>query len=125
MIYSYPYIWKSEVRPWFGNNSNYFNPNRLGQVHVVGFFILSVCVLLFFVFEAPLVLSWRRLSSAFDRTLGYCFAKLAGNEYDEKNRDKQGFVFSDDLYYECSYGQLYSLYCKNRRDKQTYKTLLA
>jgi len=104
MIYSYPYIWKSDVRPWFGNNSVYFNPNRMGQVHVVGFFIMSVCVLLFFVFEKPLVLGWRRLSGAVGRTLGYCVAKLVGLEYDGKDRGKQGFVYSDDLYYECSYG---------------------
>lgn len=125
MIYSFPYIWKSEVRPWFGNNSNYFNPNRMGQVHVVGFFIMSVCVLLFFVFEGALVLSWRRLSGAFEETVGQCVSKLMSQEHEGKDRDKQGFVFSDDLYYECSFGQLYALYCKNKKDKQTYKTLLS
>ena len=41
-------------------------------------------------------------------------AKLLGYEYDDKDHSKQGFVYSDDLYYECSYGQLYRLYVKNR-----------
>lgn len=78
MIYSYPYIWLSKVQSWFGNNSVYFNPNRLGQQHVVGFFILSLCILSIFIFQRLLIYIWRKFSNCIERSIGSCMAKLQG-----------------------------------------------
>lgn len=83
MVYSYPYIWRSEViKSWVGNDSKYFSADRMGQAHVAGFFVVSCVILVLLVCKEPLVLNWRRLSGFFSHCFGACFAKINGQEYD-------------------------------------------
>ena len=89
MIYSYPYIWKSEViKPWIGNNTQYFNANRMGQTHVAVFFVFSLSIILLLIFEDFLVIYWRKFSGLFDRCLGACAARLKGEDYDADDHSK-------------------------------------
>lgn len=60
MCYSYPYIWKSSlVTDKIGNNTQYFNPQRLGQTHTFIFIIVFMVVILMFTFETTIVKLWR------------------------------------------------------------------
>jgi len=42
---------------------------------------------------------------------------MNGKEYEDKDFNKQGFVFSDDLFFELNYGQLYRLYKNGKKEK--------
>jgi len=50
--YSYPYIWKSGVvKDFLGDDSQYFNSQRIGQAHVLVFAGMGALILLLFWFE--------------------------------------------------------------------------
>ena len=52
MMFSYPQLLKSPVvEGYFGNYSQYFNPDRLGQLHMIVYFSGSVLTLLVLIFE--------------------------------------------------------------------------
>jgi len=63
MIFSYPYILSSPGISFFGNETQYFNENRMGQTHVVLFVIgfLVVWVILFFEQTIVFILCQMRL----------------------------------------------------------------
>jgi len=111
------------VIEWFGNKTQYFNRERLGQVHVVVFFCVACVIVLMFLFEDFLVKQWRRFYKKLSFCCGSCCAKCNGREYDDTDYSKQGFVYADDLYYEVNFGQLYKLYNDTKKDKQKYKLL--
>lgn len=77
--------------------------------------------MLLFIFESPLVRIWRKVSTRVIHGCGSCCAKLNGKEYDDTDYSKAGFVYSDDIYFELSYGQLYKRHKQYRKDKQRYK----
>lgn len=83
MSYSYPYIWKSRVvTDKIGNDSQYFNPERLGQAHMFVFQVMGCVVVLIFVFEATLVKLWRSFYYRLSFCCGSCVSKLNGQPYD-------------------------------------------
>lgn len=59
MIFSYPYILSSPGISFIGNQTQYFNANRMGQTHMVVFVIgfLIVWVILFFEKSIVFILS--------------------------------------------------------------------
>jgi hypothetical protein len=122
MSYSYPYIWKSSiVTDKIGNDSQYFNPQRLGQAHMFVFQVVFCVVVLMFVFETTLVKLWRSFYYKLSFCCGSWVSKLSGQLYDNVDYSAQGFIFSDDLLYEVNYGTLYKWYKKAGRDKQRYR----
>lgn len=59
MVFSNPYMFRSEPIQWFGaTESQYFNPQRLGQKHMVAWFILALFNFLLFIFEDFAVYNW-------------------------------------------------------------------
>jgi len=85
MIFSYQVIFKSDHVNimTFGNNSQYFNKDRLGQVHVVVFVSVNVLIVMLFMFESTFVHWWRLFYSGCAVKCGRCCAKANGKEYDE------------------------------------------
>lgn len=60
MMFSNPYMFRSDPISWFGNNwSQYFNKRRLGQKHMVAFIVLAIANLVLFLFEDVFVKLWR------------------------------------------------------------------
>ena len=104
LMYGYPLIWKSESVNFIGNYTLYFNEKRLGQRHMIIWLAALVLILLLFVFETPLVQVWRKVSTRVIHGCGSCCAKLNGKEYDDTDYSKAGFVYSDDIYFELSFG---------------------
>jgi hypothetical protein len=79
MSFSYPYIWKSRVvTDKIGNDTQYFNPLRLGQCHMFVFQIVGCVVVLIFVFETTLVKLWRSLYYKLSFCCGSCLSKMNG-----------------------------------------------
>jgi hypothetical protein len=121
LMYGYPLIWKSESINFVGNDTLYFNPKRLGQKHMVLWIGLFILIILLFVFEEFLVRFWRNVSTRLINGCGSCCAKLNGKEFDTTDYSKAGFVYSDDIFFELSFGQLYKKNKQYKKDKQRYR----
>jgi len=89
--------------------------------HITAFFFTSIVCLLFFIFKFNLVLYWRATVKAVSMCFGRCLARMNGREYDNTDYSKQGFVYSDDIYYEQNYGQLFKNYKEIKKTKQRFK----
>lgn len=120
-MYGYPFIWKSETIDFIGNDTLYFNQKRVGQKHMIIWIAAFVFIILLFVLETPLVKLWRKMSTRCIHGCGSCCAKLNGKEYDDTDYSKAGFVYSDDIYFELSFGQLFKKHKQYKKDKQRYK----
>jgi hypothetical protein len=113
MTYSYPYALKSTVaQNWFGNDTQYFSPQRLGQTHMIVFFVYACVNLILFIFEDFFVDNWSACSGYCGVQCALCCSKCQGKTYDEVDFSTEGFVYSDDFLYEVNFGELYRLYCK-------------
>ena len=55
MFFGYPHILNTASTPGYGNNTQYFNPKRLGQRHMVIFVALSIFVAALVAFEKLIV----------------------------------------------------------------------
>lgn len=122
MTFSYPYALRTSVlEGYFGNNTQYFSPERLGQTHMVIFFIYGCVNLILFIFEDTCVSHWSACSHNCNIQCALCCAKCQGKEFNEVDLDSAGFVYSDDLLWEINFGELYRLYRQAQRDKQKYK----
>lgn len=122
IMFSYQAIFRSTViTPWFGNYTQYFSKERLGQTHVAVFTIVNLLIVVLFMFEESIVYYWRKLAHSCTVKCGSCFAKMNGKEYEDADWNNQGFVYSDDLFFELNYGQLYRLYQNGKKEKQRMK----
>ena len=55
VIFSNPHFLQSEINPsYFGNNTKYYNAQRLGQRHMIVFFSASVAILALVALERTL-----------------------------------------------------------------------
>lgn len=120
-MYGYPLIWKSESISFVGNDTLYFNPKRIGQKHMIIWIAALVLFILMFMFEDPLVQLWRYISKEVINGCGTTCAKLNGKEFDTTDYSKAGFVYSDDIFFELSFGQLYKRNKQYKKDIQRYK----
>merc|ERR1712147_82154 len=98
----------------------YFSEKRLGQKHMIIWTACLALIIIMFVFEDFLVKIWRKVSTYVIHGCGSCCAKLNGKEYDDTDYSKAGFVYSDDIYFELSFGQLYKRNKQYKKDKQRY-----
>lgn len=142
MIFSYPYILSSPGVSFIGNQTQYFNENRMGQTHMVVFVIgfLVVWVLLFFEKSIVFLLSKaRRLCFKEPRKRAYV-AERPQNPQETPGGPRVGytpgrpgtptqsmiaaevgppeFVFADDVYQELNFKQLFNEYKKLKQEKQ-------
>lgn len=111
MLFSNPFMFKTEPIEWFGNDwSQYFNNKRMGQRHMVVWFVFALLNALLFIFEEFFVELWDFVvNGGIVRCAQFC-AKCRGLEYDEVDHNAQGFVLADDILMEISFGQLYKRY---------------
>lgn len=95
VVFSNPSILISEILSgYFGNNSKYYNSDRVGQIHVV-IFVWS-CVGIFLI-----ILLQTQLAQLISAIFSCC-----------KSNDPSSPRLSDDLFKELSYDQLYHEYRK-------------
>ena len=78
-------------------------------------------IIFLFMFEETIVFYWRKLAHGCTVKCGVCCAKMNGKEYEDQDYNQQGFVYSDDLFFELNYGQLYRLYQNGKKEKQRIK----
>jgi hypothetical protein len=64
---------------------------------------------------------WRYISKEVINGCGTTCAKLNGKEFDTTDYSKAGFVYSDDIFFELSFGQLYKRNKQYKKDIQRYK----
>ena len=121
IMYSYPYMLKSTPVPWFGNNTQYFNKERLGQTHMVIYFIFACLNAILFLFEKPIVYNWNFLAGGLMIRAKQLIAYMMGKPFDEVDENEQGFVLTDDLLMEVNFGQLYKMYKVYQKDIRRYK----
>ena len=99
-MFSYPFILKSQlVDGWFGNSTQYFNPKRLGQEHLVVFFIGSLFVIFVIIFEKPLTKIVQALNKCTILVTIRC-CNVCRKHKMEEPEFKYGFLYSDDVYCE-------------------------
>jgi hypothetical protein len=116
-MYGYPLIYRSESISFVGNDSLYFNPKRLGQKHMIIWMSLFAVIVLMFMFENQLVYVWRIISKEVIHGCGGFCAKMNGSDYDKTDYSKAGFVYSDDIFYELSFYQLFKRHKNYKKDK--------
>ena len=121
MIFSYPYMLRSEPVQWFGNNSQYFNPQRLGQVHMVVYFIMACLNVAMFLFESAAVSCWNGCYGTLSIRCGQLLASCMNKEYNDVDLNEEGFILTDDFLMEINFGTLYKMYKVSQRDNQRYK----
>ena len=122
-MFSYPYILNSELNDgWFGNNTQYFNTKRLGQHHMIVFFIGSIFVIFIILFERPITKLAYALSKCTVLVAIKC-CNICRKKKFEEPMFKYGFVYSDDVYREFDFQQLYNEYVKTKKEKQKYRLL--
>jgi hypothetical protein len=78
---------------------------------------LSASLVLLFALESQLVKIWRIVSTRVIHCCGSCCAKLNGKDYDMTDYSKSGFVYSDDIFYELNFQQLYKRHKQYKKDK--------
>jgi len=122
MTFSYPYYLKSDkVDPWIGNQTQYFNKERLSQYHTILIGGVGGLHILIFFFRNSLVRLWRRCYAQTAFSCGKCCSYLGVVEYDEIDYSSSGFLYSDDLLYEINFTQLYRYYKQTVEDKKRIK----
>jgi hypothetical protein len=121
MVFSNPYMFRSDPIQWFGNDTQYFNPERMGQKHMVAWFFLGLLNALLFVFEGFAVYNWNYFVVGGGVRCSQWCAKCRGLEYDEVDLNAQGFVLADDLLMEINFGQLFKRYKAAGLDIHRYK----
>jgi hypothetical protein len=124
VMYSAPLLWTSTTIPWFGiSNIKYFTSARLGQLHLVIFFVLMCFHLLLFLFEKSINRSWRCCYGALTNTIATKAAKCRGKPHLAPPDQLDGFTVSDDVLKEINYGQLYKQYLQTKDEMKTYRAM--
>jgi len=78
---------------------------------------LFLLIIFMFIGEKFLVAIWRVISNKVIHCCGSCCAKLNGRDYDMTDYSKAGFVYSDDIFYELDFAQLYKKQKTYKKDK--------
>ena len=126
MTFSYPYFFRSgRAKPWFGNNSQYFNKERMGQIHVIILLAYSLLNILIFLMEDFCVDNWSACCHSCNIKCKVCCARCNGKEFDELDFEGAGFVLSDDILLEVKFTKLYKMYVQALKDLQRYKQQMA
>lgn len=114
IMFSYPYILRTEINEsYFGNDSQYFNKKRLGQHHMIIYFAGSLLVLFIIFFEKTLT----HFAAMISKAMTACCTSRNDTFIDDQ------FEWSDDLYSEINFLQLYNEYKKIRKERQQFKLL--
>jgi hypothetical protein len=117
MTFSYPYFLRSlRVKKWFGNKTQYFNADRLSQVHVIVLMSYAALNIIIFLFEDFCVSNWSACCNSCNIKCKVCCAKCNGKEFDELDFETAGFVLSDDVLLEVDFNRLYKMYVPALKD---------
>mmetsp|Transcript_42256 Transcript_42256/g.64780 ORF Transcript_42256/g.64780 Transcript_42256/m.64780 type:complete len:228 (-) Transcript_42256:509-1192(-) len=107
--------------------NQYFNSERLGQDHMVIFcgagVVLVAVILLESEITSLLSFIWRFVAYLFEAILNCCSSRRALVEEKVKVLGFENSKYSDDLFREISYGQLFEQYVKCKKERQKYKLL--
>jgi hypothetical protein len=105
--FSFPEIMQSSVDDKaVGNDSQYFNKNRMGQIHMVWFSILFAIVAVMLILEVPIVWIVGHLAKCLNVCLRRIWFGIRCKTFEAAVDENDEVIDAPDYYFEINFSQL-------------------